>query len=86
MANEKTTKTEKEERVRVFVPNTYAQDDPNLYLIINGREFLLPRGEYSDVPLYVKKAIDRQNRALSLQDKRSKALEERAKKPIESFR
>ena len=25
MANEKTTKTEKEERVRVFVPNTYAQ-------------------------------------------------------------
>ena len=83
MANEKTTKNENEERVRVFIPNTYSQDDPNLYLAINGREFLLPRGEYSEVPLYVKKAIDRQNRAMSIQDKRSKALEEKARKPIQ---
>ena len=80
MANTKTNKNE--ERVRVFIPNTYAQDDPNLLIIINGRSFLLPRGEYSEVPLYVKKAIDRQNRATSIQDKRSKALEEKAKKPI----
>jgi hypothetical protein len=84
MANEKAIKAN-EERVRVFVPTTYAQDDPNLYVSINGRDFLLPRGEYSEVPLYVKKAIDRQNRAIALQDKRAKALEEKAKKPLNAM-
>ena len=79
MANEKTTKNANEERVEVFVPKSYAGDDENLYLCINDKEFLLPRGEYSMVPPYVKKAIDRHNRAASLQDKRSKALEEKAK-------
>jgi hypothetical protein len=82
MANEKTTKNQNEERVEVYVPKTYAQDDPNLYLCINGKPFLLPRGETSMVPLYVKKAIDRSNRAQSLQDKRSAALAEKAKTPI----
>ena len=83
MANEKTTKTENnEERVEVFVPKTYASDDPNEYLCINGKEFLLPRGEYSTVPLYVKKALDRKNRAMSIQDKRSAKLVEKTKKPI----
>lgn len=82
MANEKTTKNANEERVEVFVPKTYAQDDPNEYLCINGREFLLPRGEYSKVPLYVKKALDRKNRAMTIQDKRGEALVEKAKNPI----
>ena len=83
MANEKTTKIENnEERVEVFVPKTYTSDDPNEYVIINGREFLLPRGETSVVPLYVKKALDRKNRAMSIQDKRSANLVEKAKKPI----
>ena len=82
MANEKTTKTANEERVEVFVPKTYATDDPNEYICINGREFLLPRGETSMVPLYVKKALDRKYRAMSIQDKRSTALVEKAKHPI----
>lgn len=79
MANEKTTKNANDERVEVFVPKSYAGDDENLYLCINDKPFLLPRGEYSMVPPYVKKAIDRHNRAASLQDKRSKALEDKAK-------
>ena len=83
MANEKTTKTvNNEERVEVYVPKTYASDDPNEYLCINGKEFLLPRGETSVVPLYVKKALDRKNRAMSIQDKRSAKLVEKAKNPI----
>lgn len=82
MANEKTIKNANEERVEVFVEKTYASDDPNEYVCINGREFLMPKGEYSTVPLYVKKALDRKRRAMSIQDKRSANLVEKSKKPI----
>ena len=85
MANEKTTdkavKDPNEDRVEVFVPKTYAGDDENLYVCINDREFLLPKGETSMVPLYVKKAIERSQRAQSIQDKRSSKLAAQANQP-----
>ena len=82
MANEKTIKDPNEERVKIFVEKTYESDDPNEYICINGKEFLLPRGQYSEVPLYVKKALDRKRRAVSIQDKRNTNLREKANKPI----
>ena len=47
MANEKITN--KDERVEVFVPKGLANDDPNLYISINGENFLLPKGLAKEV-------------------------------------
>ena len=49
MASEtKTVKTE--ERVEIFVPRGNANDDPNLFISVNGVNYLLPRGKKSSVP------------------------------------
>ena len=80
MANEKTSI--KEERVDVFVPNGLANDDPNLYVSINGETFLLPRGQISRVPPYIKAAIERSQSAQTFFEKRSNALIEKTKRPI----
>ena len=79
MANEKTTN--KEERVDVFVPKGLANDDPNLYVSINGENFLLPRGQISKVPPHIKAAIERSYGAQAFQEKRSNALIEKTKRP-----
>ena len=80
MANEKTT-AKVEDRVDVFVPKGLANDDPNLYVSINGENFLLPRGQVSKVPPYVKAAIERSYGAQAFQEKRSNALIEKTKRP-----
>ena len=79
MANAKTTNNE--ERVEVFVPKGYANDDPNVYVSINGENFLLPRGQTSMVPPYIKASIDRSYGAQDYQEKRSNALIEKTKHP-----
>ena len=40
-------------RVEVFVPKGYANDDPNLLIAVNGINYLLPRGKKSLVPDFV---------------------------------
>ncbi len=79
MASEKTVNNE--ERVEVFIPKGLANDDPNLYVSINGENFLLPKGQTSKVPPYVKAAIERSYGAIDFQEKRSNALLEKAKHP-----
>ena len=79
MANEKTTKDV--ERVDVFVPKGLANDDPNLYVSVNGENFLLPKGQVSNVPVYVKASIERSYGAQAFQEKRSNALLEKTKRP-----
>ena len=82
MADEKTNvKAPKEERVEVFVPKGYANDDPNLYVSVNGENFLLPRGQMSLVPPHIKAAIERSYGAQAFQEKRSNALIEKTKHP-----
>ena len=79
MANEKTTT--KDERVEVFIPKGLANDDPNLYVSVNGENFLLPKGQASKVPPYIKAAIERSYGAQAFQEKRSNALIEKTKSP-----
>ena len=79
MANEKTIN--KEERVDVFVPKGMANDDPNIYVSINGENFLLPKGQVSKVPPYIKKSIERSYGAQAFQERRSSALIEKTKYP-----
>lgn len=78
MAN---TEKKIDERVDVFVPRGGAHEDPNLYVCINGEEFLLPKGMTSRVPVYVKEAIDCLYHTQTYQEKHSKELIERTKKP-----
>jgi len=76
-----TTKVPKEERVEVFVPKGAVNDDPNLYVSVNGENFLLPKGQVSLVPPYIKAAIERSYGAQAFQEKRSNALIEKTLHP-----
>lgn len=51
----KKTITEEE----IFIPKGYGNDDPNLYVSINGKNWLLPKGKNSTVPKYVANEIRR---------------------------
>lgn len=41
---------EKEKREKVFVPRGASNEDPNLFISVNGVNYLLPRGKESLVP------------------------------------
>lgn len=53
----------KAERVEVFVPKGNANDDPNLFVGINGVNYLLPRGKKSMVPPAVAAEVNRSVKA-----------------------
>lgn len=60
-------------RVEVFVPKSYANDDPNMFVSVNGVNYLLPRGKKSMVPPEVKAEIDR---AVAAQERMDAHIEE----------
>jgi hypothetical protein len=60
--------TQSEERVEVFIPKGYANDEPNLFVSVNGVNYLLPKGKKSLVPKYVADEIERSRRAQEKQD------------------
>ena len=53
----------KDDRVEVFVPRGGAREDPNLFVAVNGVNYLLPRGKKSRVPREVAGEIERSNAA-----------------------
>ena len=55
-------------RVKVFIPRAGAHEDPNFFVSVNGKNYLLPRGQESEVPPEVKDEIDRSMRAQNLMD------------------
>jgi hypothetical protein len=68
--------------VDLFIPKGYANDEPNYFISINGKNFILPKGKTSKVPQYVKDEYDRAMRAQEALDAKSEALLEKAKQPI----
>ena len=60
----------KDNRVEVFVPKGYANDEPNLFVSVNGVNYLLPKGKKSMVPDYVAAEIERSKRAAEKQDEK----------------
>lgn len=46
-------------REDIFIPRAAKNDDPNLFVSINGRNYLLPRGQKSRVPHEVAAEIRR---------------------------
>lgn len=67
----------KDNRVEIFVPKGYANDEPNLHIGVNGVNYLLPKGKKSLVPEFVAKEFYRSQRA---QDK----LDENIEKMLEA--
>ena len=51
--NENKASMPAENRVEVFIPKGYANDEPNLFVSVNGVNYLLPRGKTSKVPKFV---------------------------------
>ena len=77
-----TPKSLKEKYVDLYVPKGQANDDPNEFISINGKNFLLPKGKTSKVPVYVKEEFDRSQRAQEALDAKSEALIQKASAPI----
>jgi len=55
-----------EKRIEVFIPRGADREDPNLFVGINGVNYLLPRGRKSMVPEAVAQEIERSGRAVEL--------------------
>ena len=72
-------KTAGEEREEVFIPRGTANDDPNLFVSVNGVNYLLPKGKRSLVPKPVAEEIRRSQRAAEKQDEKIDALLEASK-------
>lgn len=80
MATTKTEKIEnKEEKRRIYIDRDSSDTDPNLYVCINGRSFVMPRGKYVEVPAYVADEIERSKRAQHRYDETIDRLSQMAK-------
>lgn len=55
----------KNELVEVFIPRNSANKDPNYFVAVNGKSYLLPRGKKSKVPPEIAAEI---NRAMAAED------------------
>ena len=83
------TKTEnnietKAEYVDLYVEKGFVNDDPNEFISINGKNYVLPKGKTSKVPPCVKAEYERSRRAREKQEENADKLLERAKQPIEN--
>ena len=68
-----------EDKVELFVPKGYANDEPNLLISINGVNYLLPKGKTSMVPKYVADEFHRSQEAQEAMDKHVDDMLEAAK-------
>lgn len=57
-----------DDRVEIFVPRGYANDEPNLLVSVNGENYLLPKGKTSKVPPHVAYEYRRSLKAQQMQD------------------
>ena len=68
-----------EEKVEIFVPKGYANDEPNLFIGVNGVNYLLPKGKASKVPKAVAEEFYRAQKAAETRDSNSEKMLEAAK-------
>ena len=75
----KSAETPKDNRVEVFVPKGYANDEPNLFVSVNGVNYLLPKGKKSLVPAHVAAEIERSRKAQERLDQNVEKMLEASK-------
>ena len=63
-----------DERVEIFVPKGYANDEPNLMIAVNGVNYLLPKGKTSKVPKHIAEEFYRAQKAQEALDNRVDAM------------
>ena len=76
---EATTEEKNDTRVEVFIPKGYANDEPNLFVGVNGVNYLLPRGKTSLVPPAVAEEVKRAVRAQETMDEHIDEMLSKAK-------
>ena len=59
-----------DERVEIFVPRGYANDEPNVVIGVNGVNYVLPRGKTSMVPKFIADEFKRSQKAQEALDNR----------------
>ena len=57
-----------EKRVKIFVPRGASNEDPNLFISVNGVNYLLPKGKESAVPEAVAEEYRRALKAVERRD------------------
>ena len=77
--SEATTEEKNDTRVEVFIPKGYANDEPNLFVGVNGVNYLLPRGKTSLVPPAVAEEVKRAVRAQETMDEHIDEMVSKAK-------
>ncbi len=77
--HEKNTAAPNEERVQIFVPKGYANDEPNLVIGVNGVNYVLPKGKSSMVPKFIADEFHRAQRAQDRLDNRVEQMLEASK-------
>lgn len=75
----KPAETVKDDRVEVFVPKGYANDEPNLFVSVNGVNYLLPKGKKSLVPAHVAAEVERSKEAQNKLDETVEQMLEASK-------
>ena len=73
------TQNDTASRVAVTLPRGDARGDPNLFVSVNGVNYLLPRGKTSLVPAVVAEEIERARRAEEKALAASEALQQRGR-------
>ena len=68
-----------EERVEIFIERASSNEDPNLFVSVNGYNCILPKGKTSMVPKSVAEEIKRARRAQQRLDATIDALKEASK-------
>ena len=63
MANNETKTAKVDDRVELFIPRESGNTDPNLLIVINGKNYVLPKGRKSLVPKAVAEEYERSKRA-----------------------
>lgn len=66
-----------EERVEVYIPKGYVNEEPNFFVSVGGVNYLLPRGATSMVPKAVAAEIHRAQKAQEMLDRKIGELLER---------
>ena len=61
--NENKASKPTEDRVEIFVPRVSGNTDPNLIIVLNGKNYVLPKGQKSIVPKAVADEYERSKRA-----------------------
>ena len=66
---------EKAKRVKLYIPRGASNEDPNLFISVNGINYLLPKGKESSVPAHVAAEYQRSVKALERLDRRKDQLQ-----------